>query len=230
VEVCLGEVDDVLALIACAADQPMFDAARVVMAGASHGGCITLRALQRSAPVVAAVDIFGPTDFVEQHAFWESELAANPNSPWAAGYQQLLAVTEQAAGGTPAQAPAEYAKRSPVNFGSELSAHAADVLIVHGVQDAVVPVAQSCSMVKAAGGFESRHYDAAATAPLTTPPAGCEHASLTWLETQKPSPAWPGSRHLVVYDGANHDLSPAVPGQAAMISDFVTFLGAKMPP
>jgi alpha/beta superfamily hydrolase len=230
IEVCLGEVDDVLALTSCAAAQPRFDPARFVMAGASHGGCITLRALQRSAPVAAAVDIFGPTDFAEQHAFWKAELAADPSSPWAPAYQELLAVTELAAGGTPDQAPAEYAKRSPVHFASELAAHQASLLIVHGVEDALVPAAQSCAMAHAAGGFEARHYDDAATTPLTSPPAGCEGWPIPWLATPKPYPGWAGQRHLIVYDGAGHDLSLSVPGQAAMITDFVTFLGAKMPP
>ncbi|HET8647505.1 MAG TPA: prolyl oligopeptidase family serine peptidase, partial [Vicinamibacteria bacterium] len=60
VEFCLGEVDDVLAMLDVALQQPYADRRRVVMWGGSHGGCVTTRAFQRGAPVHAAVDVFGP--------------------------------------------------------------------------------------------------------------------------------------------------------------------------
>jgi dienelactone hydrolase len=230
IEVCLGEADDVLALVGCAADQPDVDAGRMLMAGGSHGGCITLRALGKGAPVAAAVDIFGPTDWAKEHAFWTAALAADPQGPWAAAYQALIPIMEQAAGGSPTQAPAAYDARSPVKFAVELAAHPGDLLIVHGVEDALVPPDQSCSLAQAVGLFEARHYDASAQTALATPPAGCEASTLQWLTSPKPSPTWPGARYLVVYDGANHGLSAAVPGEAAMADDFLTFLVAKMPP
>src|SRR6185436_16394544 len=60
IEVCLGGAGDVLALVTCATQAQQLDPKRMVMAGGSHGGCITLRAVQKGAPVAAAVDIFGP--------------------------------------------------------------------------------------------------------------------------------------------------------------------------
>jgi dipeptidyl aminopeptidase/acylaminoacyl peptidase len=230
VEVCLGEVDDVLALTDCARDQPWADPARALMAGASHGGCITLRAIQRGAPVTAAVDIFGPTDWKAEHAFWTAELAAAPSGPWATAYELLIDVMETAAGGSPTDAAAAYDARSPLGFAPDLGAYSGSLLIVHGVDDALVPPEQTCVLAQASGGFEARHYDAAATTPLSTPPAGCESSTLTWLTTAKPTPSWPGARHTVIYDAAGHDLSAAVPGQAAMVDDFLTFLAAKLPP
>jgi hypothetical protein len=200
------------------------------MAGGSHGGCITLRAVQRGAPVAAAVDIFGPTDFKAEHAFWTAELAAAPSGPWAAAYDLLIDIVETAAGGSPTEAPAAYDARSPLTFAADLAAYPGDLLIVHGVDDALVPPEQTCVIAEASGGFETRHYAADATTPLATAPAGCESSTLTWLTSPKPSPAWPGTRHAVIYDGAGHDLSAAVPGQAAMVDDFLTFLVAKLPP
>ncbi|HZO12444.1 MAG TPA: CocE/NonD family hydrolase, partial [Polyangiaceae bacterium] len=189
IEVCLGEVDDALALAECTTDQSWADATRMQMAGLSHGGCITLRAAQRGAPIVAAVDIFGPTDWKAEHAFWTAELAAAPNGPFAAAYQLLLDVMETAAGGPPSSAGAAYDARSPLNF--DVDGYGGSLLIVHGVDDALVPPEQSCALVEASRGFEARHYDASATTPLPTPPAGCESSSLIWLATPKPSPAWP---------------------------------------
>ena len=49
-EVCLGEVDDVLQMLAIADVQPYVKPDRVLMWGGSHGGCVTLRAIERGAP------------------------------------------------------------------------------------------------------------------------------------------------------------------------------------
>ena len=65
IELCLGEVTDVLEMMTIALRKPYADPARVVMWGASHGGCVTTRAVQRGAPVLAAVDVFGITDMAE---------------------------------------------------------------------------------------------------------------------------------------------------------------------
>lgn len=222
VEVCLGEVDDVLAMLDIALAQPYADRQRVVMWGGSHGGCITTRAVQRGAPVHAAADVFGPTDLASNYQFWVDAIEAG--SPQSAAYQQLVAVVDGAIGGPPADYPDEYAARSPARF--ELPA-ALPLLVTHGTIDELVPVAQSCDLVAGAGGFTAFHLDGSQL-EVSSPPAGCEEAGLTWSAGPRPTPDWPGGRYLVVYDQLGHSFDGAAGN--AMLSDLVTFLLAKLPP
>ena len=62
-ELCLGEVDDVLNLLSAVTALPAANASHVLMWGHSHGSCITERAVERGAPVRIAVSLDGPTDF-----------------------------------------------------------------------------------------------------------------------------------------------------------------------
>jgi dienelactone hydrolase len=222
VEVCLGEVDDVLAMIDVALAQPYADRDRVVMWGGSHGGCITTRAVQRGAPVHAAADVFGPADLASNYQFWVDQIEAG-TGPTAA-YQQLIDVVDGAIGGPPADHPDAYAARSPIEF--ELPP-GLPFMITHGTLDELVPVAQSCALVADAGGFTAFHLDGSQS-EVTSAPAGCEDASLTWTAGPRPSPQWPGGRYLVVYDGLGHSFAGA-PG-SAMLGDLVAFLLAKLPP
>ena len=222
IEVCLGEVDDVLAMIDVALAQPYADRDRVVMWGGSHGGCITTRAAQRGAPVHAAADVFGPADLATNYQFWVDQIEAGTGPT--ATYQQLIQVVDDAIGGPPADYPDQYAARSPERF--ELPADL-PFMVTHGTVDELVPVAQSCGLVAGAGGFTAFHLDGS-QAEVTSPPAGCEDAGLTWTAGPRPAPGWPGGRYLVVYDGLGHGFG----GDAgtAMLGDVVTFLMAKLPP
>ena len=78
VEVCLGEVDDVLTLASIVRRKPYADGARLAVLGGSHGGCITLRAIERGFDAVAAADLFGVTDWAGAYAYWQAEKAAHP--------------------------------------------------------------------------------------------------------------------------------------------------------
>jgi hypothetical protein len=62
-ELCLGEVDDVLNLLSAVTALPIASANQVLMWGHSHGSCVTERAIERGAPVQVAVSLDGPTDF-----------------------------------------------------------------------------------------------------------------------------------------------------------------------
>jgi X-Pro dipeptidyl-peptidase (S15 family) len=81
VEACLGEVDDVLAMLTVALVQPYADSAHVGMLGSSHGGCVTLRALERGAPVRVAADGFGITDRQDRQVTSGSVAGANASTP-----------------------------------------------------------------------------------------------------------------------------------------------------
>lgn len=218
VEVCLGEVDDVLAMLAIARTQPYVNADKVVMYGGSHGGCITLRALQRGAPIVAAADLFGPTDWTALDNFWHARIDAN--DPLKSTYQQLSQVLEQAAGGTPAAVPTAYDARSPLHFIADVPA-ALPIFVAQGAADTIVPDLQSCNL--AAPLATASYHDDGAGHELATAPAGCD--ALAVIPTPRPT-SWPGARYLVVYDGLGHETQSAA--AQVMLQDVAGFLMARL--
>jgi hypothetical protein len=74
-ELCLGEVDDVLNLISAVTALPDANANHMLMWGHSHGSCITERAVERGAPVQIAVSLDGPTNF----STWSNSPILAPN-------------------------------------------------------------------------------------------------------------------------------------------------------
>jgi dipeptidyl aminopeptidase/acylaminoacyl peptidase len=210
VEFCRGEVDDVLAMLDIALAQSYADRERVTMIGLSHGGCIALRALERGAPVQTAVDVFGPTEAVSLVQFWQARVAAgDPNS---AEYRELIQQVTAATGA--------YVARSPVAFVPALDAWPGRLLMVHGTDDPLIPVSQSCLM--AAQMRDVRAYYRDAVRPLPGPPPGCPPSGLSWLTDGLPAPRWPERRYLMVYRGAGHDLDGAA--GAGMLADVLSFL------
>ncbi len=227
IEVCQGEVDDVLRLLEIGRGLPYARSDRAAMLGFSHGGCITTRAVQRGAPVQVMLDFFGPTDWVPEYAFIEEKISQTTDPRAKASYQGLFDITLKALGGTPAQVPDAYAARSATQFPGELTSFAGSVMIVHGVIDAIVPVAQSCDLVKRVGGFSAYHLSTV-QALLTTAPAGCETSSLSWSAAD-PRGDWSGKRYLMVYDGYGHGNGDGgIP--KTVLNDALGFLGKKFPP
>jgi dipeptidyl aminopeptidase/acylaminoacyl peptidase len=218
VEFCLGEVDDVLAMLDIALAQPYADRDKVSMIGLSHGGCIGLRALERGAPVQAAVDVFGPTEAVSLVQFWQARVAAgDPNS---AAYRELIQQVVGATGGPPASGSPPYVARSPVAFAPGLDAWPGRLLMVHGTDDPLIPVGQSCLMASQMRDVRAYYRDA--IRPLAGPPPGCPASGLSWLTDGLPAPRWPERRYLMVYRGAGHDLGGAT--GAGMLADVLSFL------
>jgi dienelactone hydrolase len=224
IEVCLGEVDDVLALIDIAKALPYVDPQKIVMEGASHGGCITTRAVQRGAPVKAAADVFGPKDWAADYAYWKKQVG--DGSPDSASLNALIQVCETAMGGTPDTKPDEYKKRSPLEYIAELDAFPGAYMAVHGGKDVLVTVKDTCRTAAVVKGMKSYHLDGA-LAVATSEPPGCEGTNVTWLAGPKPSPAWPEARYALVYDEAGHEIASAS-GQA-MFADTLFYLVAKAP-
>lgn len=62
-EFCLGEVQDVLRWTDIISRRQDVLSNRILMIGGSHGGCVTLRAVEQGAPVRAAVALSSPTEF-----------------------------------------------------------------------------------------------------------------------------------------------------------------------
>jgi dipeptidyl aminopeptidase/acylaminoacyl peptidase len=221
VEFCLGEVDDVMAMLDIALQQNWADRERVSMLGLSHGGCITLRALQRGAPVQTAVNVFGPTEAVSLVQFWQARVAAgDPNS---AAYRELINHVVGATGGPPDPTSPAYTSRSPVTFAPQLDAWPGALLTVHGTADPLVPLSQSCLLATRLTNVRAYYRDV--IGPLTGPPPGCSAPGVTWRTDGLPAPRWPDQRYFMVYRGAGHDLGSAT--GAGMLSDVLSFLAAR---
>lgn len=215
VEVCLGEVDDVIAMTAIALAMPYADPQHVSLHGASHGGCIALRALERGLPVQVASEGFGITDMAADYAYWQSELAADPSGPNAGVLHSLVDQLDTSVGGAPGAYPAAYEARSPTAYASALPN--IPLMIAHGTADPLVALAQSCSFAASAGGFHAYHLDTTQTV-VTTAPAGCD--GFTWLAGPLPA-AYPAGRYLLVYDGVGHEFTSQ--GGQAMALQLVEF-------
>ena len=192
IEVCLGEVDDVLAMLEVVRSQSYADQDRIAMLGVSHGGCITSRAVERGADVHLAVEIAGPAD-------WNTLMRS------LSGSQQiqtgLVTTIEKAVGGTVAQYPKRYAERSPDP--KKIAEWGKPFIMLHGVADTIVPVQQACSLVDETGGFEAYRIDTSGNV-VSEPPPGCE--DLSWKESSSPVDTFEADRYLLAYDDVDHFL------------------------
>jgi alpha/beta superfamily hydrolase len=222
VEFCLGEVSDVLNMLAIALAQPYADPQRASMLGLSHGGCITARALERGAAVRAAVDVFGPTEAVSLFRSWQARVAAG--DPQAPAYRELIARVEQAAGGPPEAVPAAYAARSPLFFVRDLDAWPGALLVVHGTEDALIPVGQSCALAAAGQDFRAFHLGTLLNV-IPSPPDACAGLPVAWRSGPHPGPSWPDRRYLVVHEDVGHDFEGL--GGGAVLAEVASFLAAK---
>ncbi|MDC0672935.1 alpha/beta hydrolase family protein [Nannocystis radixulma] len=205
IEVCMGEVVDALRLTELARGMTGADPDRVLMWGHSHGGCITERAVEQGAPVVAAASFAAPTDFVAWHAY--CGVSGVPCAGTPTDLQNGL-------GGPPGSAPAAYAWRSPSTFAADLAGRRdLKFLALQGTDDPIVYPSQACAFAKLTGAT-GWHVNAAGTV-VTTAPAGpwtngsCNTTptTLTWSTGAVPGStagAWSAAQNLVVYDGMDH--------------------------
>jgi dipeptidyl aminopeptidase/acylaminoacyl peptidase len=122
------EIDDILNLIKVASNLPSADPSRVGMVGFSRGGERTYAAIERGAPVKAAIAVSSGTD-----------LAVTWNDADERSRRQI----ELAMGGDPQQKPDVYRDRSPIHGCAKV---AVPVLILHGDADAIVPVSEARAM------------------------------------------------------------------------------------
>lgn len=227
VEMCLGEVDDVLEMLRIAQTLPFVDAERSLMSGGSHGGCITLRAVQRGVPVAAAVALVPPTDWALLYEDWLSMSVSDPNSPEGQLGAELVRLAEEFIGGSPDELPEEYAARSPIFDIEALNAWPGALFIASGGEDIVVPASQGCSLAAAAEGVLSFRVVAPDGTVSTEPPAACANEGVPWLAGPKPTTSWPDRRYFVFYDGADHALQG--PNAQVAVSDVLSFLFTHLP-
>jgi hypothetical protein len=223
VELCLGEVDDVLHMLDIALMMPQVDRNRVAMWGSSLGGCVTTRAVQRGAPVKAAASVYGITSMKEEYEFWRAQLAAGTGP--IVQYKQLVDLADAGIGGPPSDFPDDYARRSTLDHAAEIPA-TMPYLMAHGVADLLVPPRQSCELAQRLG-IQGHHFDEAHQL-VTTVPVGCE---TLWTASTSPLSSWSGNRYLLVYDGVANALVGGGTETAvatAMEFDVTSFLNAKL--
>jgi len=219
IELCGGEVDDALNMLAIARQMPEVDPDRVVMWGTSLGGCITTRALQSGVKVKAAASVFGITNMRAEYNFWRTQIATGAGPT--VQYQMLVGLAHSGIGGTPEDFPEEYQERSPIEHLGDLPA-GVPFLMAHGVEDQLVPPSQSCDLAHRLT-ISGHHYDEQHRL-LSTTPDGCESM---WTASTAPITGWPATRYLLVYDGA-HTISSGTPNAAAMGADVQSFLQTQM--
>jgi Prolyl oligopeptidase family len=186
-ELCLGEVDDVLNLLSAVTALPNANANQVLMWGHSHGSCITERAIERGAKVQVAVSIDGPTDF----------------TTWA-GNNLLLAptVADQDARSS------AWAMNSPATL-----AHV-KFLRIQAEGDVVVPPDQACKLVSQLPGSANYYLYSGISPPgvYWASPKECAAFSMPWrkgqlLPDEVPGRQW-ASPTLLMYGGLGHFTIP----------------------
>ena len=181
-ELCLGEVDDVLNLLAAVTALPNANPQQVLMWGHSHGACITERAVERGAPVQIAVSLDGPTDFTT----WKN------NNP-------ILAPTVAAQDArSPAWSSNDPAALAHVKF-----------LRIQAEGDATVSPDQACELGSKIPGSTNYYLYSNISPPgvYYGTPKECSGFAMPWVwGTPLPDElgtAWP-SPTLLMYSGLDH--------------------------
>jgi dipeptidyl aminopeptidase/acylaminoacyl peptidase len=220
IEVCNGEADDSIRMLEIVLGKSYADTNRVAMRGASHGGCVTLRAVQKGAPVHAAVAAVPPTNWGALVTFWPAQgqdyaLYMGADEDTRNAVAGLAPMIEAFVGGTASEVWDEYVARSPTYH--RLPAGPA-VLLVHGALDPIIPVSGSC---EAAVNFGSAHnYRVAADgSPVHAAAEACADHALTWSAGK--SAQWPDLA-FGVYDGAAHGYD------TPMLADAMDFIAANL--
>lgn len=141
IEFCAGEVEDALALIAELRRRPDVDPDRVALLGFSHGGCVALRAAARDPRLRAVAAFSTPVDAASTYY----NLRDRPLVQF--GFHGWLASRLQAfVGSEPRRAQGRWTRRSPLY---EVSGLSMPLLLIHGLNDELVPPEQACWLAKA---------------------------------------------------------------------------------
>src|SRR5271166_198539 len=133
-ELCGGEVDDVLNLLsAVKAYTPggvqIANPNHVLMWGHSHGSCITERAIERGAAPQIAVSVDGPTDFMT----------------WGGSFPVVWGICTLV-GGSPPCTAAEQTRSSAYPHNDPSALAKVKFLRIQGKGDALVPAEQGCEL------------------------------------------------------------------------------------
>jgi pimeloyl-ACP methyl ester carboxylesterase len=217
VEVCLGEVDDVLAMKAVMVVQPYVDAARVATVGFSHGACIATMTALRDPTLRAAVDFFGPADVGAAFDFWQTQLAGGEPFCAANGtstsectslHGYLVSAVKSAVHGTPDEVPAAYAARSPAG---SLATLAVPIMIFQGTYDYAIDPTQACTKRAL---LHPRAWYLDASLRVQDPPSPCGGG----FETAPLPTTFPDTAYLFFYEGQGHGFTSDALQSAAKLA------------
>jgi hypothetical protein len=149
----------------------------MLMWGHSHGGCITLRAIEAGAPVQAAAVLDAPVDMAKWYNYCDTTVFPGnacftdevPLPFFFNGPAPTLALTFSALGPglllplTPSESPIPYNWRSPITFAGDLRARGRylntdiKVLVLQGNADPLIEPSQACALSQAEGSFTNFH-------------------------------------------------------------------------
>ncbi len=221
-ETNLGEVNDVMRLLAIAQSLPNVNVNHTLMWGGSHGGGITLRALERGARVQAAVAMFPATDWAQLYNDCVATAASPPTPDDATVCNAVNAQLQASTGGTPATRAAAYQWRSPTYFASDLKLRQdVKLLVQQGLADTLVRPSQTCSFAAQAGfPADTQWHVPNNTTPGSYTTAAATGCSQTWKGASRPTTSWPANRYFMVYDSIIHEAGPA------LWLDFINFANA----
>jgi dipeptidyl aminopeptidase/acylaminoacyl peptidase len=207
VEVCQGEVVDIIRMYRIAKAQPYADPTRTAIVGQSHGGCNTLRVLARGETFTAAVDVFGVPSWPDAYeALKALELISE--------FQQLRQIIVAGIGGTPSQVPEAWAERSPITYAAELARVEVPLLILQGELDPLVKPKSQCRFVAAVGGFKSWRVG------LNGSPQACWGTGVVFEAGEGPALSFPDARTLLVFPAESHAFSTTLVDRAlAFLAD-----------
>jgi dienelactone hydrolase len=245
IELCLGEVTDVMRITEIVRSWPSVDTDRVLMWGHSHGACVTVRALQRGVKVKAAAAFAAPTDMA---AWYGYSPPSTPTDTEFTNNRLALATTfgdittTPRTRVTPDQSRIPYDWRSPVTYAEDLKARTdVKILLLQGAADLQIHPSQACALARAYApsnspeGTASMNWHLGASgAAVGGSPFDCAGITgLTWTGGLPPRGTWPHSRYLLVYDNLDHDAMVFGPSGLPLTSaagvDFLNWVGVIFP-
>ncbi|HOO56072.1 MAG TPA: prolyl oligopeptidase family serine peptidase [bacterium] len=135
VEVAAGEVDDALNAVVLLRGLSYVLPGKIAMAGTSHGGIITLLAIQRDPSIAAAVCAYGVTNTFTWYQFLLDY-----------GHDVTDPLSRKVYGNGPEDKPDAFRSRAPA-----LDAHLikTPLLLLYGEDDNIVPPSQATELAKA---------------------------------------------------------------------------------
>ncbi|WP_283139707.1 S9 family peptidase [Rhizohabitans arisaemae] len=136
----LTELEDIGAVRTWAVKQGLVDPTRLVLAGATWGGYLTLLGLGTQ-----------PDD-------WALGIAANPVADSVAAYEDAMrgaqSFTRSLFGGSPAEVPSRYKESSPINYVAQVTS---PILVLAGENDPRYPIRQVDNYVAQLAAFGREH-------------------------------------------------------------------------
>lgn len=148
IEVAKGEVSDVLNLLECGKKLSYVDPEKIVAIGFSHGGGITVQAIELSKQFKAAAEFYGLTD-VEAHyqRYVSGDVSGAENDLRFEVFDVFKQISET-------ERNKELAKRQAIDCVKNISA---PLLVIHGKADTNIPVSEAQDLINELKKYKKRY-------------------------------------------------------------------------